>query len=562
MAQNLKNKRKIGIILLVLSLICLVAAVVVTGIKIEDPDADLAPSIDNWESRYLDLSPDGWYVDEGIAAQKGISDQTDEDGRVEIIYGPFISLEKGRYVVRVNYECSDQQAIRVYCFENEDRIRTFNDTVLAPDVKEKDYEFELSEDLDGVEIRVSYNCKGSLLISDISICRDEWKYMVYVRNVLAVLALCFLSSGLVLFFIDRFALDGKRIISIDFARGIGILLVLLGHTEGNPYVWFIYGFHAPLFYIISGMLFRDHSMSEFIKKLLRKYMVPYYLNGFANSILRIPYMLVGNYTLSGIRNRLVSYWLGIIKGVWQEMPNCMPLWFLPALAAALLLFKLTLYIKNRYVRYVIYIICAVTGFYWNSICNAVGVNKEWPYGLHTFPTIIAIVAIGYEIAKRVIKIDNDKDRYLYVKIAAGFLAGTAAIVINYRYFSNVDIYFNLYGNIFLMYFGAISMSFALLALCFRIKGHIGRYNQIAIIGMNSVFFFGFDFWGRTVVSSFISELADIKWRWMFDFAAKLILISSMFVIWHLIKLAAGKARGGIFRKQEPGFATGKGEAGL
>ena len=43
---------------------------------------------------------------------------------------------------------------------------------------------------------------------------------------------------------------------IDYARGIAILLILIGHTIGmsNFETKLIYSFHVPLFFIISGML--------------------------------------------------------------------------------------------------------------------------------------------------------------------------------------------------------------------------------------------------------------------------------------------------------------------
>lgn len=56
-----------------------------------------------------------------------------------------------------------------------------------------------------------------------------------------------------------------RLTYIDIARGIAILLVVIGHLNqfyrnnldiSNPKMLsFIYTFHMPLFFIISGMLF-------------------------------------------------------------------------------------------------------------------------------------------------------------------------------------------------------------------------------------------------------------------------------------------------------------------
>lgn len=44
----------------------------------------------------------------------------------------------------------------------------------------------------------------------------------------------------------------SRDIAVDVAKGIGILLVILGHLK-NPLMDFIYAFHMPLFFFVSGM---------------------------------------------------------------------------------------------------------------------------------------------------------------------------------------------------------------------------------------------------------------------------------------------------------------------
>ena len=45
----------------------------------------------------------------------------------------------------------------------------------------------------------------------------------------------------------------QRLVQFDILKGIGILLVLLGHTDivGIPKT-FIYGFHMPLFFFFSA----------------------------------------------------------------------------------------------------------------------------------------------------------------------------------------------------------------------------------------------------------------------------------------------------------------------
>lgn len=75
--------------------------------------------------------------------------------------------------------------------------------------------------------------------------------------------------------------DGKtkqRISWIDVTKGIAIYLVILGHSliglKVNDY---IFAFHMPLFFIASGLLFREKSIKKTIAGNIKKLLVPYYI---------------------------------------------------------------------------------------------------------------------------------------------------------------------------------------------------------------------------------------------------------------------------------------------
>ena len=52
-----------------------------------------------------------------------------------------------------------------------------------------------------------------------------------------------------------------RIEEIDIAKGLGILCVLLGHRSEGAVMAFLYLFHMPLFFVLSGLLIRDEELS-------------------------------------------------------------------------------------------------------------------------------------------------------------------------------------------------------------------------------------------------------------------------------------------------------------
>lgn len=49
----------------------------------------------------------------------------------------------------------------------------------------------------------------------------------------------------------------QRIEWIDIAKGIGMLMVIAGHTISLRYCYPLYAFHMPLFFFLSGLVFKD-----------------------------------------------------------------------------------------------------------------------------------------------------------------------------------------------------------------------------------------------------------------------------------------------------------------
>lgn len=54
----------------------------------------------------------------------------------------------------------------------------------------------------------------------------------------------------------------SRIEYVDLSKGIAIFLMVLCHTGvHNHFTQWVYAFHMPLFFIVSGMLFKNTSFS-------------------------------------------------------------------------------------------------------------------------------------------------------------------------------------------------------------------------------------------------------------------------------------------------------------
>ena len=94
-------------------------------------------------------------------------------------------------------------------------------------------------------------------------------------------------------------MDGKRVQWIDEVKGVGILLMVIGHVYSdfipNEFKVWIYGFHMPLFFIISGYSFgmfeekkySNWSIKDLIKKKAEAYLVPYLCFFCVNLVIQI-----------------------------------------------------------------------------------------------------------------------------------------------------------------------------------------------------------------------------------------------------------------------------------
>lgn len=119
---------------------------------------------------------------------------------------------------------------------------------------------------------------------------------------------------------------------LDFAKGIGIILMVLGHCysagNGERILCWLYSFHMPLFFIIPGIVYgvyRRHTKVSFwdvIKKKARRLLIPYFC--FA-TITAIFLCVLG-------RNMLAMFGTYMLRIVSLQGINAM--WFIPCFFGA------------------------------------------------------------------------------------------------------------------------------------------------------------------------------------------------------------------------------------
>lgn len=139
----------------------------------------------------------------------------------------------------------------------------------------------------------------------------------------------------------------NRIEYLDMSKGIAILLVVIGHIYHNNYfkIW-IFSFHMPLFFIISGCLYnyneiREYSIKELILKNLRRLIVPYIIFSLVHILFN---GLINGFSINNTIWQLI--YIVVLQGVGA-------LWFLPALFITEILFSISYKLLKEDIKIII-----------------------------------------------------------------------------------------------------------------------------------------------------------------------------------------------------------------
>lgn len=157
----------------------------------------------------------------------------------------------------------------------------------------------------------------------------------------------------------------NRIEYLDIAKGISIISVIIGHYDYRPLLQnFIFSFHMPIFFLLSGYFYKNVSWHDLLKKKSRQLIVPYILTSICviiSSMLWDFYFNINNLKYNVLR------WISAAlygSGNTYESPYYLPqigaIWFLLALFISILILKFVA--THRYAHLEIVII-ALIGYY-------------------------------------------------------------------------------------------------------------------------------------------------------------------------------------------------------
>ncbi|MBQ7946314.1 MAG: acyltransferase family protein [Bacteroidales bacterium] len=308
----------------------------------------------------------------------------------------------------------------------------------------------------------------------------------------------------------------KLDLQITYAKAICILLMVLGHA-GVPMVVHRFSclFHMPLFFFVTGFLFKDDYLQHgivFFKKKLKSIWWPYvcwtiFSILIHNSVL-FPLQIVGEtYKLKQILIKIICA-LGMASTDAYILPG---FWFLRDMFYALMMAWPTIKIckmASSPRRQKIGLVLAIA----LSLLLAVSINLKWLW----IPNLktSALLALSYMLSAYLLK-----QCACYLKGKHSLWAGIAMLLFMWwlsRYFSTSMTIIQGAGNILLYYLVSMVSVIALLLFC----DGLARVEMpwLKYIGMHTMDIFIFHFMAFKLLTYCLIQLKELPMEYMSRFA--------------------------------------------
>lgn len=278
--------------------------------------------------------------------------------------------------------------------------------------------------------------------------------------------------------------ENTRLDWIDSLKAIAIFLVLIGHTTANVRIEaYIYSFHLPLFFLISGFLFRIEKYPSFRKFLFRRFstlIIPYFTFAILSYVVWL--VLVRSLSVRGQVNSVnpwFPFWgifYGIGDGLWRH-PLDLALWFLPCLFVTEVIYWIIKRYFHRKLFLGVILICGFAGYF-----TSIWASFRFPWSCDVALTAGVFYGLGDMLKGAVQRTFAIRFRVRILLLMLLFVVGFGISLLN----GKADMNYNVYGNPMLFYSGAIfgSMFWIITVSLFRphrIITYIGR-NTIVVLG--------------------------------------------------------------------------------
>lgn len=315
----------------------------------------------------------------------------------------------------------------------------------------------------------------------------------------------------------------KREHYLDVLKGIGILFVVFGHIT---HVWglrgYIWGFHMPLFFLVSGMLFdriKYQSFSVFLKKRINGLVLPYFFLAFVNLGL---WCVTKNHMKEVDDSTWVDQLLGIFYGNMNGAVGA--LWFLPALFSMECIFYVISFLGNRWVVLLVTVIANVIGFV------LLKTPLEYlPWGINLALIAMPFYGIGNVFAH---EINSIKKKSFLLKI----LAVLVCAILSYLLLpiTHYDLSMHSFAN----YYGYIPVGLCGIFTYLFLSQIINSNKVLEWLGRNTLVLIAFHGTTYRVFLFLVSKIANVPVEVMRTnfFICLLVAVAVIFILYPVIVL--------------------------
>lgn len=287
----------------------------------------------------------------------------------------------------------------------------------------------------------------------------------------------------------------ERVEWIDVYKGIGIILVVVGHVCTGWFRDFIYTFHMPLFFFISGYLYRQVSFGLFFSKKFRQLLIPYaaflvslmapyivyklYIGDFTGVIELLRSAVLGGRWLTGWYS---VFWFMTCLFFTQQIFNAVQLrcnservYLLVLISLAISYLNMYQYPELKVLLSLNTVFVAIPIFYLGTLYQKKRIELNWLWVV----VVLAIITIIFSNYRSEFDVDYKNAKYGFPIIALIMAVGMTAVII---FLSEALAKISLVREI-LSYFGAASMTifFCHQAIQINLKHLVGLESYAVLI---------------------------------------------------------------------------------
>jgi polysaccharide biosynthesis protein PslL len=327
-----------------------------------------------------------------------------------------------------------------------------------------------------------------------------------------------------------------RLQHIEIAKGIGILLVVLGHNSifeinhNDKFYSVIYSFHVPLFFFLSGLFLNpDGKFTKLVLSKLDSLLKPYFT---IFLIMTINFLSLKHYSI-------ISYLTGITYSSINTIPRpWIPLWFLTHLWAVTIFSWLFIKVTKLNSIKIIFqifllLILLVIGFLSRHVFLQIPININGSkFVLSGLPFSIDIVFIsGFFFLLGFLT----KQKVMDFKIQAKYflLSFVLFCFLHYYYNYTINLWARRYDDLIISTMEALTGIYIILCVSTFISKYKVITNILSYIGSGSLFILIFHSFFQIKVSNFFTTHHNVNY---FTGILAFIISSTIpLLIWELVK---------------------------